>query len=49
MTSIEFKELNKQNTNVDVGTAYILSVVELEKFTLQVDMAISPNVLGEFH
>lgn len=30
MAAVQLKEFNEQNTNVNVGTAYVLPVVELD-------------------
>lgn len=39
VATVELKEFNKQNTDVDVGTAHVLPVVKLEENMVQADVS----------
>lgn len=43
VATVELKEFNEQNTDVDVRTADILPVVKLDKNTVQLDVRITVN------
>lgn len=39
MATVELKEFNKQNTDVDVGTAHVVPVMKLEENMVHADVS----------